>query len=429
MSFRLFSHLGAATVAATIGVTTLPALAVVDCNLGGSVQREIDTGQSFIQFTGTCDEQLFVFKDGVSVQGVSGDRANDVISQGVLVLGANRTNFSDLTIKGLGGGSVSVQSSGDADFSNVVLSDLSSIFLVSNASASIRDNSRLENLTGSVVVVGGAAIDIDATTIKSLGGSLIVGDGSTAEISNTTIEDLGRGLSFNNGSTVTMFDSSVTDTNNGTFVVRGTNLTLTRTTLGPARIDDGNLSANPLSIGDNSNVRINNSTITGTTSDPIVGGAISLFRDSSVVLRGSNVVTNTGTEPAIGVFSDSSFRQGDPFDSGTATITGGILVDEASVFDLREAVVNGDVNVSLHSLLRVGSTSFGGDASLIRFNGNISVAEDSAMAVRAPGVVVNGNLSCADRESSVSGDFQVTGTIRRCTGFSGRRFGAGGGDD
>ncbi len=393
------TKLGALAIGAATSLAALPAAAVVNCDLGGSVQQALDQGQRFVQFTGTCNEQVQISENGVFLLGASGDRTRDVLAQGAFVLGATEVNFSDLSIKGLNS-SLGLQSNSSVSFFNVAISEVFSL------SAS-----------------GGSTATFDSVTISGLNGSIVITQGATADFFGVTISDLAGGLTISDGANVRMFDSSITDTDNGTFVVRSASLRLVRANLGPSRVDDGNLSANPLSIGDNSNARIDNSTISGTTNDPIVGGALVLFRDASVVLRGANSVTNVGTQPAVGIFADSSFRQDDAFGAGTATIDGGILIEGGSYFDLREAEVTGDVNVSLRSALRVGSTDFGGDSNLIRFNNSINLSEGAALAVRAPGVVVAGNLACADRTSSVGGDFQVLGRTIRCRDFNGRRIG------
>lgn len=304
--------------------------AFVDCNTGGSIQAALDLGDTFVQFTGTCNEFVSIQNNRTVIQGASGIRANDVINGGVGVFAVQGAFFESLTIKG---------------------------------------------------------------------DSVIVSDGAQATFQDTTI----------------------TETQFGVVFVRGATVRIRRSTLTPALVDDGNLSCGPICVGDNSFARIDDSTIIGATSDPIVGGALTLFRDSSVVLRGNNSVSNSGTEPAIGIFNDSSFRQDNSSGIGVATIDGGIEVFAMSYFDLRQAVVTGNVSVTLKSGLRVGSTVSGGDPRNIVINGNITLGQDSGLFVTSPGSTINGNVTCQDTQSSISGSFQGIGVVS-CTDFSGKKI-------
>lgn len=301
---------------------------VIDCNAGGSIQTEIDNAEFPIEFTGTCNEFVSVFRDGTTIRGLSGNPANDVITGGLSIFGATRVRIENLTING-----------------------------------------------------------------SSLG----IHDGAYAIITNTTIAN----------------------TDNGVFVVRNSGARFNGSTLGPALVDDGNVSCGPLCISGNSFARLRDTSVTGATNNPAIGAALTVFRDSSVELRGGNTIVNTGTQKAIGVFHDSSVRQDNPTGLGTDVITGGIDVANMSYFDLREATVTGNVSVSLHSVFKVGSTGFGGDPSLIVFNGDMSLSQDSAMTLASTLITINGTLTCADKESSIAapglpmGTFNVVG----CTFF------------
>lgn len=326
MGLRTFALLGAFALS---GLGAGQARAVtIDCNAGGSIQTEIDNGEFFIEFTGTCNEFVNVFRDGTTIRGISGNPASDVITGGMSIFGATRVFIENLTING---SSVGIQ------------------------------------------------------------------HGAYAFISNTTIEN----------------------TQNGVFVVRNSSAVFNGSTLGPSLIDDGNLSCGPLCVGDNSSIELRNTTVTGNTSDPAISAAMTAFRDSSILVRGGNTIVNTGTEGAIGVFFDSSVRVDNPNHLDTDVITGRIEVFGMSYFDVREATITGNVSVSLHSVLRIASTEFGGNPALISINGDITLSEDSALRFFSGQPTFNGTLTCLDKESSVAapGPPQGVFNIVGCTGF------------
>ncbi|MCZ6523370.1 MAG: hypothetical protein O7A68_05840, partial [Alphaproteobacteria bacterium] len=60
---------------------------VIDCDAGGSIQTEIDNAEFPIEFTGTCNEFVNVFRDGTTIRGISGTPANDVITGGMSIFG------------------------------------------------------------------------------------------------------------------------------------------------------------------------------------------------------------------------------------------------------------------------------------------------------------------------------------------------------
>lgn len=322
----------AAVVAAMIafaGTAPSRAQGIVDCNAGGSIQSALFLGNTFVHFTGTCNEFVSIVQDGTFIQGVSGDCSLDVINGGLLAVGTQRNQIRDLTVKGSG-----------------------------------------------VSILDGAYVNID--------------------------------------------NVAVVETDAGFVVVRGSNVRIRNSTFGPALIDDANVGCNPVCIGDNSYARIQNTTITGDTNDPNIGGALSIFRDGSVILRGANTITNTGTEPAVGVFFDSSLRQDDTSGVNPAEINGSVFLQGMSYVDLRAVALTGDAEVDLNSVLRLGSTGFGGQPDLTVVNGNITLSRDSTLAVEDPAVTINGQITCADPESSLSGTASGAATTN-CTGFAQRR--------
>ena len=248
-------------------------------------------------------------------------------------------------------------------------------------------------------------------------------------VENLTINGIPAGfVSIANGAFATFRNTTIVDTDHGFFVSRGSSVRLQGNTFGPANVDDGNLSCNPICIFDNSHARLEDNTITGDTNDPFIGGALTVFRDASVVMRGGNEVENDGSEPAIGVANFSSFRQDNFRDVEPDEINGGIVAENMSHLTIREAVVTGDVTVDLHSLFELGNKPGGGDPGPNEVTGNITVSRDSALSVGFL-VTINGDVTCLDDESSLSGTFDQPANFKTsCTGFSAEDEKGGGGN-
>ena len=158
-------------------------------------------------------------------------------------------------------------------------------------------------------------------------------------------------------------------------------------------------------------------TVNGATNDPFAGAALGIYRDSTVLLRGGNVITNSGTQAAVGVWNNSSLRQDNRSGRGRGQITGGVEVFNMSIFDTRQAIITGDVTVDVNSTMRVGSNLAADDASLMVINDAVHLSRDSAFWVGSPLVTINGDVTCADGESSVDGSFAGTGK-NLCSGYS-----------
>lgn len=363
----------------------------VDCNAGQSIQSRINAGDTFIDFTGVCNEFVFIQNDQTVIQGFTGDPADAVISFGLLALGVQGISLDSFTADG----NVSIQSGSNASLFNVVLAGGAS--LGNTASIGIFDSTVTGS--GSFSVFRNASLFMGGSTIDDLRGGVNVTDGAEAQFSNTDI----------------------TNTDNGVFVGRNGSLRFRDGLMGPALVDDGNLSCNPLCASDSASIRLDNVDIEGANNDPIVGGAISLTRNSTLTLRGTNVVTNDGSQPAIGVFNDSSVRQDRSGGSGSQ-INGNVQVVNMSNVDIRAAVITGDVEVDLHSVFRLGSTSFAGDPENTVLTGNGTIGRDSAFVVEDPLVTVNGEITCLDRESSFSGGFTGVVKFNNCTDFDGRKL-------
>jgi len=301
---------------------------VIDCTTAGpdALQTAIDSGTYLIEFTGTCNESVGIYRDNVHLKGNNADPALNVINGGV-----------DIAV----------------------------------------------------------AQDIVLENLKIQGEGFYVTGGGEAEV----------------------LDSIIADTDFGVFIGRNAVVRFDGNTFGPALVDDGDQSCVPICIADNSHVRMRGNTVNAAASDPGSGAAVAVFRDSSLSMRGGNVINNSGSIAALGIYWDSSVRQDVGNVAVTGHISGGIEILGDSLFDTREAVITGDSTVGLNSTMRVASTDFGGDPSLMEINGKIELSQDSALLVGSPLVKINGDVTCVDGESSAEGSFAGTGT-NLCSGFS-----------
>ena len=386
---------------AAAGLTGKPAAADVsiDCDAGQSIQNEISNGETEIEFTGTCTETVSIQQSGTTIRGRF-DRPpeNNVIAGDVIVFGVQRAFLFNLTHEG----TLFVQGNGDATFQDGTLS-------------------------GSAAVGGSGSANFFNATVTGVG-SLNLSDNGRVFMRNSDIVDLRGGLFITNGAVFRTNGTDIVDTDNGIFVGRNATVRFRNGRMGPALVDDVDVSCNPLCLTDGAVVRLDSSIVEGSNEDPGIGGAVSISRNSSVLVRGDSEITNTGSQPAVGVFNDSSFRQDRSGAAAPSTINGDILVTGMSYADVRAAAVNGDVTLRLHSVLRLGSAGFGGDPSNVVLTGNTEISLDSALVVEDPTVTIVGDITCLDGESSLGGDFLGSGQVN-CTGFDQPRGGGGHDDD
>ncbi len=265
------------------------------------------------------------------------------------------------------------------------------------------------NQTGTTIrgVSGNPALDVIAGGMRVRGAQHIL-------IENLTVS--GDSFGIVDGAFATVRNSIIENTNYGFFIVRNSGARLEGNTFGPALDDDWRVSCTPICVIDNSYARMENNTVNGESNDPYAGAAVGLFLSSSVLLNGGNTITNSGTGWAVSANLSSDILQV-AGGNGTDQINGDVDVFLNSVLDTRQAVITGDITVGLNSSMRVGNLLYGGNSSLIQINGNIALSEDSALAVESPLVTINGDVTCADIESSASGTFAGTGE-NLCSGFS-----------
>ena len=230
------------------------------------------------------------------------------------------------------------------------------------------------------------------------------------------------GIVFSDGANVSVFSSTIQTTLQGVAVVRGSvasffNSSIQGRTLGTSNANPSNVFA-----GDNSMIQLSFTTITMNENNAKVG-TLAADRNSSLLLRGGNSVTNTGSVPAIQVFGNSSLRQEDlPLEgtSGDVTpdaIVGGMAIFGKSYADVRDATITGNVTVDLDSVFRVaGPAAFGSEPGDVSITGNITASRASGLAFGSSLITVTGNVTCSDGSSHMSGSPTITGT-KSCTGF------------
>lgn len=369
--------------------STLPVF--VDCNAGGSIQSELVAGNTYVNFTGTCNELVSIQNDDTTIQGTGGDPAQSVVTFAVVALGVQRVSLDSFTING----SLGVQDGAEISLRNMTLSGGADIGNTANVSI------------------------INSTVTGSRDFSLF-GNADLLMI-DSTVDNLSGGIFMVNGANALFARTEITNTNNGLFVGRNSSLLFRDGRMGPALVDDANLSCNPLCAADGASIRLNNVVIEGTNNDPGIGGAVSVSRNVTLTLRGDNVIANDGSQPAVGVFNDSSFRQDRSGGTGTSQINGDVQVFGMSYADLRAAAITGNVEVDLRSTFRLGSAGFGGDPANTVLTGDSTVGRDSAFVIEDPRVTINGKITCLDRKSSLSGSFAGAGKIKRCTNFNGKK--------
>ena len=376
--------------------------AMVDCNLGGSIQNQLNAGATFIEVNGVCTEDISLQNDGTTILGqppLSGDK----IIGNVFIGGVQKVNINGMEIEG----STNIFDVGSAHFYQTRLDGATT--LANGATGNF--NQTTFTGPGNVIVANSSSATIGFSSIQNKDGDLAVNTGSFLQLNDTHISDLFGAFFVTTGSTASVFNATIEDTDNGMQVLRGSTLLVGNSTIGPANVDDASASCNPVCVGDNSEARFNDTSISGTNNDAGIGGAVSIYRQSSVRIRGNSSVTNNGSQPAVAAFHNSSVRQ-DKGSSPPADIVGGITA-LGSYVDFRNFRGVGDIYGDLNSVLRLRGSD-PGNTSVV--TGNITLNRDSALDLGSPAPVVNGDIHCIDKQSAASGTAGGIGK-RKCKSF------------
>lgn len=265
-------------------------------------------------------------------------------------------------------------------------------------------------------------------TLQGVGENLIFGEvvvqgAQRVFFFDVVINAPDSGVFLIDGAYVRITRSTIENTRDGLEIIRNSGALVQDSHLGLTLGADPALSCGPVCVFENSQLRLVNSTVAGDVDEPGIGPALSVFRDSSVVVRGVSEIVNTGTQAAIGIFGDSSLRQDNLSAAGPAppptAIEGGIEVSGRSYVDLRDAVITGGISLDLDSTAQLGLPLFGNPEQLV-VDGGVTLSRRSTLAVEDERVTINGDVVCDDKPTSrMDGDFQGFGD-RHCLRFSGK---------
>jgi len=207
---------------ASIGLFSMHADAqpsrTVDCDSGDSIQAELDrkgghSGPITINVIGTCEENVYIRRDDVSVNGNN----NAVISGTIYLEGANRITIQNITVTGPGLG-VSVIGSNYVQLLNAIITENQDwTAIIANESSSLKIwNSEISNNEGNGVFIG-----INSSLVAS-GGSrfydnqnmgISLADNSSAHITEgTLIQGNAHGV-YATGHSFVDFEDSETSNN------------------------------------------------------------------------------------------------------------------------------------------------------------------------------------------------------------------------
>lgn len=364
----------------------------VDCASGGRINQALSRPALFdrrlvVAVSGTCNENVVIERDDVTIRAQStggGVSGADPAKSAILINGARRVTLEGLSVVG--------------------------------------------GLHG-VHVTGGAAATIRSSTVGTAARvGVLVDSGASAVIDGSTIDNNGETGVAAVGAGVTITDSIVRLNRLYGVSASRTGLAILGKIDGAGNICCGN------TIEDNTfdGVLVADSAVAYLFSNKILRNGtgngrwgILAVRQSSVVLRGGNLVSNNGsaTGGGGGVFARQSTINTGPGDTpvipSTNEISGnrnGILAEHNSSLDLRGGLsvtgntVNG-VSLTYGTLLRTQGSNISGNT----FNGIQATRSSSVEFLSGPGTTINvvsGNgqsgLFC-DPESRYNGNGNVTG--------------------
>jgi hypothetical protein len=245
-----------------------------------------------------------------------------------------------------------------------------------------------------------------------------------AQIGGDTSNPDTSGVTFIDGANVTVGNSNIESTVQGVNVIRGS-IAIIRNSAIQGRAASALNDVSNVFAGDHSMILLTNTSITMNEDNGKIG-TLEAGRNSSLRLGGGNIITNTGSLAAIDLFENSSLRQFDPgvdasppFDGTPDAINGGMSIGSKSIADVRDLTISGDVTVDLDSVFRVsgGDGFFGAEPQDILITGNITASRQSIIAFESPLPTVNGNITCKDTQSHLSGKAVFNGTVN-CLGFT-----------
>jgi parallel beta-helix repeat protein len=436
----------------------------VRCDRGHSVQSALDslTGPATLVVTGTCDENVVIKQDDVTLQGgtfVGPDPNQNTI----WVQGARRVVITGVTVSGAGYG-VAVSQGGALTLVDSTIQDnaVAGVVVFLGSSATVNACIIQNNTGNGMRITENSTLVLTNSAIQGNGDTgVLVRRSSSARIGRTAMGDPGPNTIQNNaGNGVRVFqnaqsliDGNTIQNNSGDGIfIDGGSATVTNNTIqsngfkgievsntGNARIgiNDSGSGRGPNMIKSNAyeGIQITNGAAAFMLSNEIESNGLSTGRSGVTIARatgrlvGENVVQGNGNH-GIEVNNGGSLFQGkgDFFNltvgpdiirgntrSGVSAFNSGSLdIQNAQIIDNPE---NGIV-LNFHSTLRIfNSTVTGNGWHGIRLN------RDSGVLFGDPPIAVTGNvgffgLSCAGNESSFEGNTSgIVGIEKSCTGF------------
>ncbi len=347
--------------AEALSVTVDCAIDPPDTIAGALNDAAMDIDPDIVTVNGTCTENVEIRQDDVTIQGDPNDGGDAIVGQ-LLVNGAHRVTIQDLTIT-------------SSPFNGIAAVDGAAVTI-----ARVTVDGAAES---GVLAVNGASVNLNEVTIQNSGGDGIHLDfGALGFVVGSTIQ---------NNATI------------GIFVFRHSSAVLGGNTI------QGNPAG--VSVIETSEAWLDENTISNSSADE---DALFIGWGSSVKLNGGNTVTSNGSVIFLRQGATLNQRNGDVVD-------GPVTIDALSNAEFRNVSITGNVEVVDHSLLRIKDQSDG--PGHISLSGNVSLSQDSGLNfIRLEGeqlVHVIGNVTCADKESSLSAPPSAVtiGGMKDCTGY------------
>ncbi len=295
-----------AAACGVLGLASVEAQAQVDCNVNpgppNPIQVQINAGFNFVEFTGTCEGNIFIGRSEVTIQGVG----ENLILGAVTVQGAQRVSFRDVVIN----------------------APESGVFFIDGAYVRI-NNSTIENTRDGFGVIRNSAVLVNNSTLgltlgtdpaQSCGPVCALEDSSIRLVNSTVTGDVDDpGI----GAALTAFrDSSI--------VLRGIN-------------HIANAGEQPaVALFGYSSLRQDNLFTEGPFAPPTtLDGGVDVMRGSYADLRDA-VITR-----GISLDLDSTARLGSPIFGNPAqfVVDGGVTLSRRSTLAVEDdrVTINGDV--------------------------------------------------------------------------------------
>ncbi len=350
-------------LALVLGAVVMPMTAhavTVNCTAGKKIADALAQGATDIRVVGTCNENVEIRRDDVSIEGVNNSAT---VIGSLFINGVNRITIKKLIVQGAAtpaDAGILIDHGGTAVLDNVTVHGMITGVVANGSSfVEIRSGSRFENNVA------------DGVTIQ-LGSSAVVKD--SFFINNSTANDGDAGISSFRGGSIELVNNIIEQDGTATFAVF---------------------------VAENSYAALTNNTVTHTGSDG--GQGLFVARGSSVRLRGGNTITATSTFAAMVLRNSSTVFQG----FGHDTINGFISLRQLTSVEVRNAEVNGDVDITDHSAMWLNS----GNATV---NGSVFINRTSDLSFQGP-ASVTGDVLCSDVLSRFYGQAEGTFNATDCS--------------